>query len=105
MKKKEVYTISRRNWQKAQRVADDAIKDIPEHKNRIRAHARAAALHREIKWLAEKKVIDVERKGQKIIYMDTVNLGSKRYPDFCRDFYELSYSGNERKVNVWFIYG
>ena len=82
--KEIVATITHRDYRKAVAMAEAARDAVPERYNRQRVHAYAKTLEREI--LGNARKVEIETEGRDYVYYHTANIGTRKWPDFYREF-------------------
>lgn len=87
--KVKLFTITRRNWERAKEYAEDCIREIPWENNRKRVHEYSMALARRI--VRDSRLHVVEPVGKNAIWDHEVQIGrSGRFADHYRAFDEVT---------------
>ena len=82
--KREVQTITHRQWKKAIEVGNEAMASIPESHTRVREHAKSDAIWEFLQ--KHVKTIEIGATGRECVHWYNENLGNRKWADYVRAF-------------------
>lgn len=82
--KREVTTITHRQWKKAVEAGERAVEGIPETHNRVRAHAKSDAIWEYV--TRHMRTREIDATGRECVCWCNENLGNRKWADYVKAF-------------------